>query len=202
MKSFAASWSLDGFDQRGSLDRAAVYFAATPLHGSDVPPTAPRPLDISLHGSAVRCLERLAGGSGCDTGSARFPTRATLPGEQEFAALGELAEALNLAAGIEQTRDYDRLLCVHERGNAVLVVTDHARKNAGSLRSRRTTSLLVAADRSGFHLWWPDPAGLGEHLPRAPRSCWSRWQALALILQPGRKPPTDIPEPAPESGAA
>ena len=193
MKPNPPSWSQDGPARRSSLDPAVVLPATPDSSASSQPRVAPRPLDISLHGSAVRCLEQLAGRNvdpatsvsrPDDAESSHFPDTGLPLGDLDLAGLESLVAKLNLATGIEPTRDYERLLSAHDAGHAILVVTDHTSKAAGRRHPCLTTSLLLAADRRGFHLWWPDPAGLGERIPRANRLCWWRWSALALILTP------------------
>lgn len=155
-------------------------------------------VDLSTFGSASRCLLRLRENAGEAVISdqdfiarhrARYPDWAERPGELDPKGLVEMAAELNLARSIERTRDYDRLLAAHAQGRPILVQTEHAPHQTGvGRRPHRTTSLLETMDAQGFSLWWPDPNGQEETLPRAGRAWWNRWQALGLILHPSPSP--------------
>lgn len=150
--------------------------------------------DLNHHGSASRVLLRLRENSGEPVISDQdfiskyrrcFPGWVERPGELDAPGLAAMAAELELAERIERTRDYDRLLDAHAQGLSILVQTEHSPHQTGIGRQpHRTTSLLVEMDVEGFILWWPDPNGQEETLPRAARVWWDRWQALGLIFHP------------------
>lgn len=149
-------------------------------------------MNLDFHGSASRCLLRLRENEGEPVVSDeaflvkyrdRFPGWAERPGALGGAALLTLAAEFNLATELERTRDYDQLVAEHAAGRSILVLTEHAPLPGGvGRRPHLTTSLLLDIDPTGFSLWWPDPRGLGETLPRTDRIWWSRWSAVGIVL--------------------
>jgi len=162
-------------------------------------------MNLNQHGSACRCLLRLRENAGEPFLSesdfvtkyrARFPAWEKQPGRLSAEDFLALAIDLKLATAVDRVRDYDRLVQEHAAGNDILVFTEHAPLQSGLNRPpHRTTTLVTAMDASGLDLWWPDPSGHDEVLPRADRVWWARWRALGIVLQ---RPP----QPQVESGAS
>lgn len=155
-----------------------------------------RPLrTLDQYGAASRCLLRLWENEGnlgpSDDEFLRrfevyFPHWQTRPGELDADTLGIVAAALGLAAEIKETRDYDAALRAHRFDRAVIVSTDLPPLQEPQRPSSRTHFMLLEQiDEDGFSLWCPFESGASEVLPRADRSWWRRWNAVALVLHTG-----------------
>lgn len=149
-------------------------------------------MNLNRYGGACRCLLRLRENEGrprlSDTAfleryGSRHPEWRLHPGLTDDLGVFELARDLELATGIEISRDYDRVLPAFRAGHGILVrtgCTPVQREVSGDARSHVLVLTEMASD--GFVAWCPFESGSSDLLPWAARIWWDRWQAVGLIL--------------------
>ncbi len=117
----------------------------------------------------------------------RYPEWQQRPGRADALAIFELARELQLATGIELSRDYDRILREHHVGHAILVQTERIpeQENPSGV-TWPLTMLLEDMSPADFVVWCPFESGGSDLLPRAARARWESWFAVGIILFKGR----------------
>lgn len=152
-------------------------------------------MNLNQHGGACRCLLRLLENEGrpgipdkvfLTRFLPRYPAWLECPGFTDALTIFELAKELELAASIEISRDYDRVLHEHQVGHAILVQTERTPvQETASGETRRQVALLEDISATDFMLWCPFESGASDLLPRAARTWWETWSAIGIILSKG-----------------